>query len=381
MEVRIDTNAPTDPKVYGYYWKNNDPKYRPKSYNNLSHYTFGNWSKFKIFTTASGSIDKASGIDHYEYTTAGKTTNVKNFKGYFRNIEAEGTSKIKYRACDKAGNCSNYSNVYTANINYSKPAIPTVKLYLWKNSTSRPKSSKGLKEYKAGKWSKFKVYSEVTSKDSISGIDHYEYTTTGKTTNVKNYKGNGRNIETNGLSTIKYRACNKAGICSDYTKEYKIYVDNIAPKCNPTSSKNGTKITVKPNCTDKESGISTVYAYVKKGSATWQGQQGVWKKIAGNFIVEAYGNSTIKFMAKDDAGNSSKEATITVNNPKPVVKKTYYTQSYTNYSSNSQTKKKTKKPKLCGDVEKIPNGKSCRHTGYETDCSNAYSYITVYHPC
>ena len=372
LEVKIDVNAPTVPKVFGYQWKNNDSKYRPKSNTGLSGYTFGNWSKNKIFTIARGSIDKDSGIDHYEYTTTGKTTNVKNHKGNIRNIETEGVSTIKYRACDKAGNCSNYSNVYTTKVNYSKPKIPTVKLYLWKNSNTRPTSSKVLKEYKVGKWENLNIYTEATSTDKISGIDHYEYTTTGKTTNVKNYKGNGRNIEANGLSTIKYRACNKSGICSDYTKEYKIYVDNIAPKCNPTSSKNGSKITIKPNCTDKESGVETVYAYVNKGSATWKGKQGVWKKIAGNFIVEAYGKSTIKFMAKDAAGNSSKEKSIIVNNPRTVVKKTNYNNNnyknnYYNNSNNSSSVSKNKSNKTSKTKRTTKTKSNTKHVQITTD--------------
>lgn len=110
-EYWIDTKAPTVPTVKFYKWKDNSS--RPNSINGLTSYTPGSTSDKKIYTVASGSTDDGVGGVYYQYTTTGSTTNNTNKTGGYRHIEAWGTSYIKYRACDKLGNCSAYTTNYT----------------------------------------------------------------------------------------------------------------------------------------------------------------------------------------------------------------------------------------------------------------------------
>lgn len=121
--VKIDIEAPSAPKINLYKWSNN--KTRPTSTSGLKSYTNNTWSNKNIYTTARGSTDSLSGIDGYQYTTTGATTNVTNNNGTTRNIKAEGTSTIKYRACDKAGNCSNYTE-NTVKLDKTAPYAPTL---------------------------------------------------------------------------------------------------------------------------------------------------------------------------------------------------------------------------------------------------------------
>ena len=320
----IDKSAPTVPTVKGYKWKSNNETDRPTSSSGLSGYTFNTWSNKKIYTEALKSKDDLSGVDHYEYTTTGATTDVKNYKGNGRNIEAAGTSTIKYRACDKVGNCSDYSKVYTAKVDKTAPTVPTVKGYKWKSNNIRPTSSSGLFGYTFNTWSNKKIYTEASkSKDDLSGVDHYEYTTTGATTDVKNYKGNGRNIEAAGTSTIKYRACDKVGNCSDYSNVYTAKIDVKKPSCSPTVKYSTTSATIDPNCTDSEgSGLKYIEVNVGKGSAAWYGlkdndhTQNKWHERNSSYIfsTEAEGQSTVYFRATDKAGNVSDQKKVTVIN-------------------------------------------------------------------
>lgn len=381
--VKIDIEAPSAPKINLYKWSNN--KTRPTSTSGLGSYTAGTWSNKKVYTKPSGSKDNYE-FSHYEYKTEGKTTNQTNIQATYRNIEANGESKIYYRACDKAGNCSAYTSPYTVNIDYiapelhmnvykrtadggktgvspyrhaittdekrtkniviekwlnkadfpngiylelvysdnisvktrewkwntaglkkgdsaannvtngddpinintqaeedtyynvslsadgyrkayfevkdkagntstiniiapidkTAPTTPTINMYKWTNNSTSPTSISGLKSYTNNTWSNKNIYTTASgSTDSLSGIDEYQYTTTGATTNVTNNNGTTRNIKAEGTSTIKYRACDKAGNCSNYT-ENTVKLDKTAPYAptlkNIKSTKANTKI-------------------------------------------------------------------------------------------------------------------------------------------
>ena len=85
IEANIDYTKPTAPTISYYKWKNNDT--RPNKSDGLSSYSPGTWSKFKVFTMASGSTDNLSKVS-YRFTTTGKTTNETNAVRSYRNIEA-----------------------------------------------------------------------------------------------------------------------------------------------------------------------------------------------------------------------------------------------------------------------------------------------------
>lgn len=126
--VKIDKTSPTKPTVNMYKWATNDDTSQPDSNTNLAtlvSYTNDSWSNKKVFIKATNSTDALSGVDHYEYTTTGVTSNNTDKKGTNRNIKAQGISYIKYRACDKAGNCSNYTDLYTIKLDWTAPKCGT----------------------------------------------------------------------------------------------------------------------------------------------------------------------------------------------------------------------------------------------------------------
>ena len=197
VSVYIDTTAPSVPTINMYKWKDNNT--RPTSSSDLSTYTNDTWSGIKVYTEASGSIDELSGGIYYQFTTTGDTTNETNAKGTSRNIEVSGTSYIKYRACDKAGNCSNYSEAQTIKIDMVKPVL---KYTLTKANGST---------YTNGSLTDQDVVRVLKPEDSLSGIDHTEYNSGNgwqEEKNVSKYTYTANN-------NAKFRTIDKVGNISD----------------------------------------------------------------------------------------------------------------------------------------------------------------------
>ena len=111
----IDNTAPTVPQV------------KLTEYVDGTQYTYKNdtWTRGYVVATASGSTDKGSGVNKYLYTTTGKTENATDVKlnANGRAIKAYGISYIKIKACDKVGNCSEYSGLKTIKIDNKPPTI------------------------------------------------------------------------------------------------------------------------------------------------------------------------------------------------------------------------------------------------------------------
>lgn len=319
--IKIDKTAPAVPTIQLYKWQNNTTA--PTSSTGLTSYTANSWSNRNIYTTASTPADSGSAINKYQYSTTGSVGTINDYNQNTKSITSEGTSTIKYRACDAAGNCSAYSSPAQIKIDKTAPTIPTVALVKWANNDTMPTSTDSLATYTPGSWSKFKIYTKASgSTDSLSTVT-YQYTTTGKTANATDYSASTRSIEAEGESTIKYRACDSAGNCSAYTTEYVVKVDRSAPSVpkvalvkwqdsstRPTSTTGLTTYT--PNTwsnrrifteasgsTDTLSG-GVVYQYTTTGVTANQQNYQLQQRN-----VEASGVSTIKYRACDAVGNCS----------------------------------------------------------------------------
>ncbi|MBQ9011446.1 MAG: prepilin-type N-terminal cleavage/methylation domain-containing protein [Bacilli bacterium] len=232
LTVKKDTVSPSVPTVNLYKWKNNDTK--PTSSSGLSTYTNNTWYNGKVFSIPSSS-DATSGVSYYLYTTTGKTSNETDYKSAYRNIEAQGTSYVKFKACDAAENCSNYSANKVIKLDRSAPSVPTIK---------NPSS---------GKWTKNNFKLTLTSSDSYSGIKNYQYTYSasatatgsnnatqwvayigGSETNDPKYSSNNNQLITSPFSLernqlVYIRACDNVGICSAKTSTW-IRIDKTPPK-------------------------------------------------------------------------------------------------------------------------------------------------------
>ena len=233
VRVYIDKTAPTVPTVTMYKWNTNTTE--PTSITGLSKYESG-WMNRNIYVVPSNSQDAHVGEFVYQYKTTGNTANYTNKEATIANIIEEGTSEIQWRACDSLGNCSEYSTTKTIKLDKTAPTIPQVEMFKWKNNTTRPTSSNGLDTYTNNSWTKQSVFTKPTvSNDNLSGVKEYQFTTTGETENKTNSVATYRNIEAEGESYIQWRACDKAGNCSEKSSKKTIKIDKTAPSCGTVS--------------------------------------------------------------------------------------------------------------------------------------------------
>lgn len=320
-KIIIDKTAPAVPTIQMYKWNNNSTA--PTSSEGLATYARDSWSNKNIYTIARSSSDNGSEIIEYQYTITGSEGVKNNQNGSSKSITSEGTTTIKYRACDSVGNCSEYTPEYTINIDKTAPTMPTVALVKWADNSTRPSTAGRLTKYTSNTWSDRHIFTQASgSIDNLSSVT-YKYTTAGKTTNVTDYSADTRSIEAEGTSTIKYRACDDAGNCSTFTPEYTIKIDKTAPAIptiklykwqnNSTAPTSTTGLT-----TYTASSWSNKYIYttastpadggsaINKYQYSTTGSIGAITGNNGNTTsIMSEGISTIAYRACDEAGNCS----------------------------------------------------------------------------
>ncbi len=314
VAVYIDKTAPSVPSVSMYKWKNDSTA--PTSTSGLTAYSNNSWSNKNVYTLASGSTDSHSGFDHYEYVTTGKTGN-KNTSGSSYSVKEDGTSTIKYRACDKLGNCSAYTGVKTINIDRTPPSVPKIIL-----STV----SGGENNYTSNTWINRTIYTRVNGSDSESDFSHYEYTTSGATTNDTEKSGSSRSIAAEGTSKIKYRACDTRGNCSAWTSEAIIKIDKTAPDLSNVSNSSGgswtnSNVVISADASDEDSGMAEIlYRYSDAWTRYSDWDSGTTAtRAVGTWSAER--DSEVYVIAVDNAGNETEVSAgkVRIDKTKPVI--------------------------------------------------------------
>ena len=110
------------------------------------------------------------------------------------------------------------------------PTIPIVKMYKWKDNDTKPKDSNGLTEYISNDWSSKPIYVVPnSSKDNLSSNITYLYSSQGTTTTYKDYETKTKNIASQGISRISFKACDEANNCSIPSPEQIIKIDRTGP--------------------------------------------------------------------------------------------------------------------------------------------------------
>ena len=231
------------------------------------------------------------------------------------SISGEGKRKIKVVVYDDAGNSRECFGNNSYWIDKTAPSVPTVNLYNWKsNSSENPTSSSGLSKYTSGTWKNLKVFTQPSSStDSLSGLDHYEFTTTGATANKTNSTQSYRNIEAEGESTIKWRACDKAGNCSNYSPVASINQDRTPPYHDKTFVKDGSceryvdgtlyAHSYQWSAYDDLSGVGTSWIYWSTGDEI---TEGLGKQRRGECIrtgTATFEDLKLRFKVCDIVGN------------------------------------------------------------------------------
>lgn len=244
--VKYDTGTPAKPSVRLLKWKDNNKK--PISDNHEERtegeYNSPNWTNKKVYTMPTRKIDddtSESKFDKYYFTTTGKTKEETDKAGNYRNIEANGTSTIVWKACNEAGNC-NSSNKITFKIDWEKPITYAINKdrtldVVGTNCTDNTKAF----SYVSGSGNTWEfrkhaegglVYSDCV--DNISGVKE-EYVMWDLDDTDSSLKGT--NVNTGGdyvlLDTYKTRAnaFKFTGSSNDKTVHYKKYcTDNAGNK-------------------------------------------------------------------------------------------------------------------------------------------------------
>lgn len=296
--VKVDTTPPSVPTVT--FTKSNGESY-----------TSGNWTNENVTSTHGVSWDNADGTTgvggiYYKYETGGATGKV---EGQARSvtIQAEGESSIKWQACDKLNNCSDWTTIDKVKIDTTPPSQPTVTFTKSNGETYTP-----------GIWSNKTVTSKAAGSTdngiSKNGVISYQYTTDG--INIKN--DDKKDISTDGTSSIQWRACDELDNCSGWTTKATVKVDTTAPKCILTASgdqRNGWyigKVTISfASAKDTVSGVAS-YKIRDENKNTIILTSDTKSKTYTGYIEDNAGNSnTCEIKVKRDAT----APTLTIENP------------------------------------------------------------------
>lgn len=173
-----------------------------------SNYSLGRWTNKSVKRTIKSDDGSGSGISHFEYTNntsmcgksggSGKlervnTSTIQNKKEYSINeLTASQTNKACFRAVDKAGNASRWSQLYTVLIDKIPPYTPNIssskmsKIYSdsywcgYGNEIIKEGNGIGLKYSTNAKHVFCSIYVKenldlgVSTKDDNSGVDYCE---------------------------------------------------------------------------------------------------------------------------------------------------------------------------------------------------------------
>ena len=313
FNVCVDNKAPTIPTVNMLKFINNSdaPSDTTRSSKTNETYTSG-WSNKKVHTYPSGSTDggvSSSGNITYQYTTTGKTSNATDSEAKYRNIRAQGTSTVKWRACDALDNCSDYSAENTIKVDTEAP----------KYSVILKKDSASGDNYSTGSWTSTNVYTGVVLDDEedsstydISPIASYSYELT-RTAGASGGPWSGttseRLIKSSGTYTIEYTVTDEAGNPKTIDKK-NIMIDKEPITINLSAKDSDGNNYTFGNWTNKS---ITVTAEANKSDATFAytltrdvgTAGGPWNGNTSSRTIDTEGEYTITYTATDPTNNTS----------------------------------------------------------------------------
>ena len=268
------------------------------------------WSKTDVTVTLTATDEGGSGIANTYYTTNGTDPTTSSATGTSITITTEGTTTLKYRSTDVAGNLE---AVKTATIRIDKTAPVT---------TDNAPSG----------WSKADVTVALSRSDAHSGATHTYYTTNGSDPSTSSPQGMSVTISTEGTTTLKYRSIDAAGNL-EAVKSATVRID----KTNPSSAtlntipqyiRNGFALT--GSGADTHSGVGSIeYLYCNTttgascspstsiGTSTAAAQGFVWAWLS----QPADGTYRVVARVHDNAGNhrDSAVAQTVIDNTAPTA--------------------------------------------------------------
>ena len=245
-------------------------------------------------TVALSATDSDSGVAVIRYTTDGSDP-TQSSAAYQAPFVVSGTTTVKYRAWDVAGNVEP-TNSQLIQVDPTAP----ISSIACKGSTC----SSG--------WYAPPVAVSLAATDTGSGVAAIRYTTDGSSPDASSplYASSFNILAT---ATVKYRAWDVAGNVEP-TGSQLIQVDATAPNISITSPTNGATVTgnlrLTASAADSQSGVATVAFYVDNtlintsSSSPWQVQWNTKKVNPGQHVLTAAGT--------DRVGNRATSTAVTV---------------------------------------------------------------------
>jgi peptidoglycan/xylan/chitin deacetylase (PgdA/CDA1 family) len=245
--------------------------------------------------------DTGSGVAAIHYTTDGSDPTVAS-PTYSGPFSVSGTTTVKYRAWDKAGN------------------VEATNSQLIQIDTAAPTStiSCGGSSCSTG-WYNGPVSVSLSATDDGSGVAAIRYTTNGSDPTASSTAYTAP-FTVSATATVKYRAWDNAGNV-EATKSQLIQIDTTAPTstitCNAATCSTGwyqASVTVRLAATDAQSGIAAI-RYTTDGSTPTAASSA----YTAPFSVTA--TTTVKYRAWDNAGNveATKSQLIQIDATSPTV--------------------------------------------------------------
>ena len=243
--------------------------------------------------TASGSTDATSGGVNYQYQTStdGVTWPGSGTAGSSASISTQGTTYVRFRALDAAGNASAYSSAVTVKLDSVAPSVPTLTGggSSWFN-TAQTVSASG-------------------STDATSGGVTYRYQTSPDNTNWSAATtASSVAISTLGTTYVRFAAADAAGNVSAYSASVTVKYDNVLPTAPSVSGGSATCSTTArtisaSGSTDANSGfLRYEYRISTNAGSTWSASP---YTAGSSKTFNTSGTSYIQFRSVDNAGNVS----------------------------------------------------------------------------
>ena len=290
----------------------------------LEDYTNNTW--YNGYVVLRGSCSSNVGDCTVSYKVTGDSENTDGFVDKTtRNINAEGTSTIEYRATDEAGNTT--TKKYTVKLSRTGPSLSVVlKKKNSKDNLDDDDNISSLENYTNNTWYNGYVVLRGTCSGG-QGKCTVSYKVTGSSENTYGYiNKTTRNINAEGASTVEYRATDEAGNVT--TKTYVVKLSRNGPALSVDLKKKTSSADL-----DDNADISSLENYtnntwydgyvVLRGScSSSQGSCTTSYKITGDsnntngyvqgstVNINSEGTTTVEFMATDEAGNTSTQTYI-----------------------------------------------------------------------
>jgi hypothetical protein len=257
------------------------------------------WSSAaSVSVSAGSSTDPLSGVSGYQYETSlnGGAWSAVN-GGASVPVSAEGTTTVRFRAVDNAGNMSGWTTVgatATAMLDRTSPSMPNVSggSTAWSNAASVSVSAAG-------------------STDALSGMAGYQYETSvnGSAWSSPATPGASAPVAAEGTTTVRFQAIDNAGNTSAWTTvsaASTVKLDRTPPSAAVASGgslswQNVASVTVTGSGeADALSGIGSYqYRTSTDGGTTWSAPAN-----GTSVTSSSEGQTMVEFRATDVAGNA-----------------------------------------------------------------------------